>query len=56
MPVDFFGFPIGRMKEAHKVGLESTIRRPVSFVSPDFDDGATTIHSGNFFGQDVNFD
>jgi len=56
MPVDFFGFTIGRKKEANKVGLESTIRRPVSFVPPDFDDGATTIESGNFFGQYVDFD
>ena len=56
MPVDFFGFTIGRKKEANKVGLESTIRRPVSFVPPDFDDGATTIEAGNFFGQYVDFD
>tara|TARA_Y100000593_G_C4313702_1_gene339701 strand:+ start:771 stop:2303 length:1533 start_codon:yes stop_codon:yes gene_type:complete len=56
MPVDFFGFTIGRKKEANKVGLETTIRRPVSFVPPDFDDGATTIESGNFFGQYVDFD
>jgi len=56
MPVDFFGFTIGRKKDAGKVGLESTIRRPVSFVPPDFDDGATTIESGNFFGQYVDFD
>ena len=56
MPVDFFGFTIGRKKDAGKVGLESTIRRAVSFVPPDFDDGATTIESGNFFGQYVDFD
>tara|TARA_Y100001963_G_scaffold39445_1_gene55185 strand:- start:20796 stop:22331 length:1536 start_codon:yes stop_codon:yes gene_type:complete len=56
MPVDFFGFTIGRKKDANKVGLESTIRRPVSFVPPDFDDGATTIEAGNFFGQYVDFD
>ena len=56
MPVDFFGFTIGRKKEANKVGLETSIRRPVSFVPPDFDDGATTIESGNFFGQYVDFD
>jgi len=58
MPVDFFGFTIGRKKEkdANKVGLESTVRRPVSFVPPDFDDGATEIEAGNFFGQYVDFD
>jgi len=56
MPVDLFGFTIGRKKDAGKVGLETTVRRPVSFVPPDFDDGATTIESGNFFGQYVDFD
>ena len=56
MAVEFFGFTIGKKKEANKVGLESTIRRPVSFVPPDFDDGATTIEGGNFFGQYVDFD
>jgi len=57
MPIEFFGFTIGKKKkEANKVGLESTIRRPVSFVPPDYDDGATTIESGNFFGQYVDFD
>ena len=56
MPIDFFGFTIGKKQKANKVGLESTIRRPVSFVPPDYDDGATTIESGNFFGQYVDFD
>ena len=56
MPVEFFGFTIGRKKQANQVGLETTIRRPVSFVPPDFDDGATTIEAGNFFGQYVDFD
>ena len=56
MPVDFFGFTIGKKNRANKVGLETTIRRPVSFVPPDYDDGATTIESGNFFGQYVDFD
>ena len=56
MPIEFFGFSIGKKKQANKVGLENTIRRPVSFVPPDYDDGATTIESGNFFGQYVDFD
>jgi len=56
MPIDFFGFTIGKKDKANKVGLESSIRRPVSFVPPDYDDGATTIEAGNFFGQYVDFD
>jgi len=53
---DFFGFSFGKKKNTNKVGLESTIRKPVSFVPPDYDDGATTIEAGNFFGQYVDFD
>ncbi|HIJ10521.1 TPA: portal protein [Candidatus Woesearchaeota archaeon] len=53
---EFFGFSFGRKKDANKVGIESTVRKPVSFVPPDYDDGATTIEAGNFFGQYVDFD
>jgi hypothetical protein len=52
MPIDLFGFSIGRKQQQSSVPKGKT----VSFVPPEPDDGATVIESGNFFGQYIDFD
>ena len=55
MPLDLFGFTIGRKKPT--VGSEAILSRPVSFVPPDPEDGASYVDaSAGFFGQFVDFE
>lgn len=52
MAINLFGFTIGK-KETSK---EETPKKSVSFVAPDYDDGAVPIEVGGYFGQIVDFD
>lgn len=52
MPVDLFGFSIGRKSKEDQ--LETTVREE-SFVSPDEYDGAQSLQSGGFLGTYVDF-
>ena len=51
MPIDLFGFNIGRKRSDKKVSEEA----PKSFVAPDSYDGAFTVEAGGFFGTYVDF-
>ena len=52
MAINLFGFTISK-KEASG---EETPKKSLSFVAPDYDDGAVPIEVGGYFGQIVDFD
>lgn len=55
MAIDLFGYTFG--KKNPKIGAESLSKRPVSFVPPDSEDGASFVDaSAGFFSSIVDFD
>tara|TARA_Y100000034_G_scaffold105264_1_gene132445 strand:+ start:356 stop:1894 length:1539 start_codon:yes stop_codon:yes gene_type:complete len=52
MPIDFFGFQVGRKKKDSE-GAE--IESPKSFVAPDSYDGSFTVEAGGVLGTYVDF-
>ena len=53
--IDLFGYTFG--KKNPKIGAESLSKRPVSFVPPDSEDGASFVDAtAGFFGSIVDFD
>jgi hypothetical protein len=56
MAINLFGFSIGKKAGRDEASAEEILKKPVSFVAPDYDDGATPIESGGHFGAFVDFD
>ena len=58
MPLELFGFSIGRKgKESPKpFTSESGRDNALSFVPPDFDDGAATLTQGGFYGSYIDME
>ena len=55
MAIKLFGFTLGRSDS--QVGIEGNTSRPVSFVPPNPEDGASYVDAaGGFFGQYIVFD
>ena len=55
MAIKLFGFTLGRSDS--QVGIEGNTSRPVSFVPPNPEDGASYVDAaGGFFGQYIDFD
>lgn len=52
MPIDFFGFSIGRKSKEQEI--EQNIKQE-SFVAPDEYDGSQTLNTGGFLGTYVDF-
>ena len=58
MPIDIFGFSIGRKKDIGKTSLEPIPefkKDPESFVAPETYDGTYTFETGGIFGQYASF-
>ena len=59
MPIEFFGFSIGKKKSA-KSGITGRNKTPETFVQPTIEDGSTVVDNtagaGGFFGSYVDFD
>jgi len=58
MPIDIFGFTIGRKKDIGKTSLEPLPefkKDPESFVAPETYDGTYTFETGGVFGQYADF-
>ena len=53
MAINLFGFSITKNKETSS---EETPKKSLSFVPPDYDDGAVPIEVGGYFGTSVDFD
>jgi len=56
MAINLFGFSIGKKGGKNEASAEEILKKPVSFVPPDYDDGATPIEVGGYFGAYVDFD
>jgi len=56
MAINLFGFSIGKKDGRDAASAEEILKKPVSFVPPDYDDGATPIEVGGYFGAYVDFD
>ena len=56
MAINLFGFSIGKKDAKETASAEDILKKPVSFVPPDYDDGATPIEVGGYFGAYVDFD
>jgi len=56
MAINLFGFSIGKKDGREGASAEEILKKPVSFVAPDYDDGATPIEVGGYFGAYVDFD
>ena len=56
MAINLFGFSIGKKDGKEGASAEEILKKPVSFVPPDYDDGATPIEVGGYFGAYVDFD
>ena len=56
MAINLFGFSIGKKDGKDAASAEELLKKPVSFVPPDYDDGATPIEVGGYFGAYVDFD
>ena len=56
MAINLFGFSIGKKDGKDAASAEEILKKPVSFVPPDYDDGATPIEVGGYFGAYVDFD
>jgi len=56
MAINLFGFSIGKKDAKETASAEDILKKPVSFVPPDYDDGATPIEEGGYFGAYVDFD
>jgi len=56
MAINLFGFSIGKKDARDTASAEDILKKPVSFVPPDYDDGATPIEVGGYFGAYVDFD
>jgi hypothetical protein len=54
MAINLFGFSIS--KKDKETSKEETPKKSLSFVPPDYDDGAVPIEVGGYFGQIVDFD
>ena len=55
MPLDIFGFSIGKKKPTDPIGQSTESKNEKSFVSPDSYDGTYTIESGGVFGTMMDF-
>ena len=56
MPVDLFGFSIGRSKLNQPVDVTSTTTNYPSFVVPTAEEGASYIDAGGFYGAYLDLD
>ena len=56
MAINLFGFSIGKKEGKEGASAEEILKKPVSFVPPDYDDGATPVEVGGYFGAYVDFD
>ena len=56
MAINLFGFRLGKTEGKETASAEDILKKPVSFVAPDYDDGATPIEVGGYFGAYVDFD
>ena len=56
MPVDLFGFSIGRSKLNQPVDVTSTTTNYPSFVVPTAEEGASYIDAGGFYGSYLDLD
>ena len=56
MAINLFGFSIGKKDGKEPASAEELLKKPVSFVPPDYDDGATPVEVGGYFGAYVDFD
>lgn len=56
MAINLFGFSIGKKEGKEGASTEEILKKPVSFVPPDYDDGATPVEVGGYFGAYVDFD
>jgi hypothetical protein len=56
MAINLFGFSIGKKDGKDAASAEEILKKPVSFVPPDYDDGATPVEVGGYFGAYVDFD
>lgn len=56
MAINLFGFSIGKKEGKETASAEEILKKPVSFVPPDYDDGATPVEVGGYFGAYVDFD
>ena len=56
MAINLFGFSIGKKEGRETASAEEILKKPVSFVPPDYDDGATPVEVGGYFGAYVDFD
>lgn len=54
MAINLFGFSIS--KKEKETSKEETPKKSLSFVAPDYDDGAVPIEVGGYFGTIVDFD
>ena len=55
MPIDIFGFSIGKKKPTDPIGQPIEKTNQPSFVAPDSYDGTYTIESGGVFGTMMDF-
>jgi len=55
MPIDIFGFSIGKKKPTDAIGQSINKTNEKSFVAPDEYDGTFTIESGGVFGTMMDF-
>lgn len=54
MAINLFGFSISRKDK--ETSSDETPRKSLSFVPPDYDDGAVPVEVGGYFGTAVDFD
>jgi len=56
MPIDLFGFSIGRKGKVSSKSGDNSSKNLKSFVPPDMDDGAAIVEAGGFYGSYIDFD
>jgi len=56
MAINLFGFSIGKKENSTQASAEEILKKPVSFVPPDYDDGVIPIEVGGHYGAAIDFD